>query len=179
MKETVDTHGDIHDKDTCLREEFDGIIPAVPATEGSPVVIAGPCSAESREQTLSCAKLLSKAGIKIFRAGLWKPRTRPGCFEGCGETGLQWLAEVKETTGMLTATEVASPRHVELALASGVDILSRKPCLLTLFLLEGWKVLFILLYCFCFIIHYSECKFNCFFWINQTTSLFADKKSLP
>jgi len=123
MKETVDTHGDIHDKDTCLREEFDGIIPAVPATEGSPVVIAGPCSAESREQTLSCAKLLSKAGIKIFRAGLWKPRTRPGCFEGCGETGLQWLAEVKETTGMLTATEVASPRHVELALASGVDIL--------------------------------------------------------
>ena len=104
MKETVDTHGDIHDKDTCLREEFDGIIPAAPATEGSPVVIAGPCSAESREQTLSCAKLLSKAGIKIFRAGLWKPRTRPGCFEGCGETGLQWLAEAKETTGMLTAT---------------------------------------------------------------------------
>lgn len=101
----------------------DGIMPAIPASTQQLPVIAGPCSAESREQTLSTAIALAEAGIRVFRAGLWKPRTRPGSFEGCGAEGLEWLSEVKRVTGMLTATEVASPSHVELALNSGVDIL--------------------------------------------------------
>ncbi|MFA8436168.1 MAG: chorismate mutase [Marinifilaceae bacterium] len=88
-----------------------------------PMVIAGPCSAETEEQMLSTARDLKKAGIPIFRAGIWKPRTRPNSFEGIGTPGLIWLQKVKEETGMLTATEVANARHVELALGAGVDIL--------------------------------------------------------
>lgn len=88
-----------------------------------PIVIAGPCSAENREQVLETAEKLSANGIKIFRAGIWKPRTKPGGFEGVGVPGLQWLKEVKEKTGMLTATEVATPSHVFEALKAGVDIL--------------------------------------------------------
>ena len=89
----------------------------------SPLIIAGPCSAETEEQLLCTAKELASNGIKIFRAGIWKPRTKPGGFEGVGAPGLQWMKEVKETTGMLTATEVATKQHVEEALAAGIDIL--------------------------------------------------------
>lgn len=88
-----------------------------------PLVIAGPCSAETEEQTLATARALVGCGIKVFRAGIWKPRTRPGSFEGVGSPGLRWLRLVKQETGMLTATEVATARHAEVALAAGVDIL--------------------------------------------------------
>ena len=88
-----------------------------------PVVIAGPCSAETREQVLGTAAKLAANGVKIFRAGIWKPRTRPGGFEGVGVPGLAWLREVKEKYGMLTATEVATPAHVFEALKAGVDVL--------------------------------------------------------
>lgn len=88
-----------------------------------PLIIAGPCSAETRGQTLDTARQLAKAGIKIFRAGIWKPRTKPGGFEGIGEQGLEWLKEVKNETGMYTATEVATPAHVGAALSAGVDML--------------------------------------------------------
>ena len=90
---------------------------------GSPLVMAGPCSAETEEQTLSTARQLAMGGVKVFRAGIWKPRTKPGGFEGIGKEGLQWLKRVKEETGMLVATEVAMRRHVEEALEAGVDIL--------------------------------------------------------
>ena len=88
-----------------------------------PLIIAGPCSAESEEQTLAAARALATIGVRLFRAGVWKPRTHPGCFEGAGEPALQWLRRVKEETGMLTATEVATPEHVEAALAAGIDLL--------------------------------------------------------
>lgn len=88
-----------------------------------PLILAGPCSAETREQTLETAKELASFGIEIFRAGIWKPRTKPGGFEGVGKAGLEWLREVREVTGMMTATEVANSKHVEMALNSGVDIL--------------------------------------------------------
>ena len=88
-----------------------------------PVVIAGPCSAETREQVLETAEKLAANGVKIFRAGIWKPRTKPGGFEGVGVPGLAWLREVKEKYGMLTATEVATPAHVFEALKAGVDVL--------------------------------------------------------
>ena len=88
-----------------------------------PVVIAGPCSAETREQVLETAEKLAANGVKIFRAGIWKPRTKPGGFEGVGVPGLAWLKEVKEKFGMLTATEVATPAHVFEALKAGVDVL--------------------------------------------------------
>lgn len=90
---------------------------------GSPLIMAGPCSAETEEQTLSTARQLAMGGVKVFRAGIWKPRTKPGGFEGIGKEGLQWLKRVKEETGMLVATEVAMRRHVEEALEAGVDIL--------------------------------------------------------
>ena len=95
----------------------------IPYTPGKPLVIAGPCSAETHEQTLKTAMQLAKQGVKIFRAGVWKPRTKPGGFEGMGKEALEWLKEVKEKTGMLTATEVATPSHVELALSHNIDIL--------------------------------------------------------
>lgn len=86
-------------------------------------VIAGPCSAESEEQVMSTAMQLAAKGCHIFRAGVWKPRTKPGGFEGHGEKALPWLQHVKETTGMLVGIEVATPEHVELALKYGIDIL--------------------------------------------------------
>lgn len=88
-----------------------------------PVVIAGPCSAETEEQVMETAKDLAKNGVRIFRAGIWKPRTKPGGFEGVGCVGLTWLQEVKKETGMLVATEVANKQHVEEALNAGVDVL--------------------------------------------------------
>ena len=88
-----------------------------------PLVIAGPCSAETEEQVMSTAAALAGKGIKIFRAGIWKPRTKPGGFEGVGAEGLPWMKRVKDELGMLVATEVATPRHVEAALEAGIDIL--------------------------------------------------------
>ncbi|MBR4534608.1 MAG: bifunctional 3-deoxy-7-phosphoheptulonate synthase/chorismate mutase type II [Bacteroidaceae bacterium] len=88
-----------------------------------PLVIAGPCSAETEEQVMDTAKQLANNGIKIFRAGVWKPRTKPGGFEGKGVEALPWLQRVKAETGMLLATEVANTEHVEAALKAGVDIL--------------------------------------------------------
>ena len=90
---------------------------------GAPLVMADLCSAETEEQVLSTARQLAMGGVKIFRAGIWKPRTKPGGFEGIGKEGLGWLKRVKEETGMLVATEVATRRHVEDALEAGVDIL--------------------------------------------------------
>ena len=92
--------------------------------ENLPLVIAGPCSAESEEQVMKTARDLAKIPqVKVFRAGLWKPRTRPSAFEGVGKRGLQWLKKVKSETGLLTTIEVANPRHVEEALNHGIDIL--------------------------------------------------------
>ena len=88
-----------------------------------PTVIAGPCSAETEEQVVCTAKQLAARGCKIFRAGVWKPRTKPGGFEGNGEQALPWMKQVKEETGMKVATEVATPEHVELAMKYGIDIL--------------------------------------------------------
>ncbi|MCK5065850.1 MAG: bifunctional 3-deoxy-7-phosphoheptulonate synthase/chorismate mutase type II [Bacteroidales bacterium] len=88
-----------------------------------PVIVAGPCSAETEEQVLNTAIPLAKMGIKIFRAGIWKPRTRPNAFEGVGSIGLKWLQTVKQETGLLVSTEVANVKHVYEALKYGVDIL--------------------------------------------------------
>lgn len=88
-----------------------------------PLVIAGPCSAETEEQVLTTARELATYGCKIFRAGIWKPRTKPGGFEGVGVEGLEWLKKIKEETGMLISTEVATPAHVEAALAAGIDLI--------------------------------------------------------
>ncbi|GHT02622.1 cytochrome c4 [Bacteroidia bacterium] len=88
-----------------------------------PLVIAGPCSAETEEQVLTTAKELAAKGIKIYRAGIWKPRTKPGGFEGIGTEGLVWLQRVKKETGMYIATEVATRHHVEEAVKYGTDIL--------------------------------------------------------
>lgn len=88
-----------------------------------PLLIAGPCSAESEEQVLTTAHELSKQGVKIFRAGIWKPRTKPGGFEGVGKEGLAWLKKVKQETGMYVSTEVATQTHVYEALKYGIDLL--------------------------------------------------------
>ena len=89
-----------------------------------PLVIAGPCSAETEEQVMATAKeLVQNEDVRIFRAGIWKPRTRPNSFEGVGEKGLPWLKKVKEETGLLVTTEVANAHHVELALKNDIDIL--------------------------------------------------------
>lgn len=88
-----------------------------------PIIIAGPCSAETEEQVMTTARQLAENGVKIYRAGIWKPRTHPGGFEGVGEKGLEWLAKVKAETGMMTATEVATRQHVIQAVAAGVDVL--------------------------------------------------------
>ncbi|MBO5406015.1 MAG: bifunctional 3-deoxy-7-phosphoheptulonate synthase/chorismate mutase type II [Bacteroidales bacterium] len=98
------------------------VLPGIDASE-RPIIIAGPCSAESREQVLNTAQELAKNGVKIFRAGIWKPRTKPGGFEGVGTVGLPWLKEVKQKTGMLVATEVATAAHVFEAIKAGIDIL--------------------------------------------------------
>lgn len=93
-------------------------------TDNAPLIIAGPCSAETEEQVLATARLLASTGkVNVLRAGIWKPRTRPGEFEGIGSIGLQWLANAKSETGLRISTEVATARHVEEALAAGVDIL--------------------------------------------------------
>lgn len=90
----------------------------------SPIIIAGPCSVESEEQILVTARALAQnPKVQYLRGGIWKPRTRPEAFEGRGEEGLQWLLEAKRETGLPTATEVATPEHVELALRYGVDAL--------------------------------------------------------
>ena len=85
------------------------------------IVFAGPCSAETEAQTLATAEALRARGIRLFRASLWKPRTRPGSFEGVGSEGLPWLQRVERELGMQVATEVASASHVEEALAAGLD----------------------------------------------------------
>jgi len=93
-------------------------------TKGEPLLIAGPCSAETEEQLVATAHLLAKTGkVSALRAGIWKPRTRPGEFEGIGSIGLQWLKRAKDETGLPTAIEVATAKHVEEALEAGVDIL--------------------------------------------------------
>ncbi len=89
-----------------------------------PLLIAGPCSAESEEQVIETARGIAKIGkIQVLRVGVWKPRSRPGTFEGAGDEALQWLKKVKVETGLLTTVEVATPLHVEKAIAAGVDIL--------------------------------------------------------
>jgi chorismate mutase len=88
-----------------------------------PIIITGPCSAESETQIMETACSIANKGIKIFRAGIWKPRTKPGGFEGVGEIGLQWLKRVKRETGMYVATEVATRDHVFEALKAGIDLL--------------------------------------------------------
>lgn len=91
--------------------------------EGRPLIISGPCSAETEEQVMSAAKALKEKHIDILRAGIWKPRTRPNSFEGVGEDGLKWLKRAQDELGMKVGTEVANPQHVELALKYGVDVL--------------------------------------------------------
>lgn len=91
--------------------------------KGKPFVVAGPCSAESKEQVFAIAEALKGQPVQLFRAGVWKPRTRPGSFEGMGEEALQWLKELKETYGIPVAAEVATPGHAELALKYGIDVL--------------------------------------------------------
>ena len=89
-----------------------------------PLIISGPCSAETREQTLdTCVRLAATGVVDVLRAGIWKPRTQPGTFEGVGLPGLAWMAEAKRLTGLPIATEVASKKHVESALEFGVDVL--------------------------------------------------------
>jgi chorismate mutase len=88
-----------------------------------PLVIGGPCSAETEHQVLQIAHELKDSDVTVYRAGIWKPRTRPGMFEGVGAIGLNWLKKVKEQTGLLTATEVANKDHVKLAVENDVDIL--------------------------------------------------------
>lgn len=95
----------------------------LPADDDRPIVITGPCSAETEEQVMNTATQLAAKGYHIFRAGVWKPRTKPGGFEGHGEKALPWMQRVKAETGMLTATEVATPEHVELCLKYGIDVL--------------------------------------------------------
>ncbi len=88
-----------------------------------PLVIAGPCSAETEEQVLKVAHQLKDTDTSVFRAGIWKPRTRPGNFEGVGAIGLKWMQRAKKETGLLLATEVANRNHVELALEADIDVL--------------------------------------------------------
>ena len=93
------------------------------ASAQRPTVIAGPCSAETEEQVMNTAAQLAGKGVKIFRAGIWKPRTKPGGFEGIGKEGLPWLNRVQQELGMKVATEVATKGHVEAALEAGIDVL--------------------------------------------------------
>ena len=88
-----------------------------------PLVIAGPCSAETESQVLQIAHDLKNSDVSIFRAGIWKPRTRPGNFEGVGSIGLKWLQKVKKETGLLITTEVANANHVKIALDHDIDVL--------------------------------------------------------
>ena len=95
----------------------------LPSDNERPFVIAGPCSAETEEQVMTTARQLAMKGCHNFRAGVWKPRTKPGGFEGNGEKALPWMKQVKDETHMLISTEVATPEHVELALKYDMDIL--------------------------------------------------------
>ena len=97
------------------------LLPGVDAKR--PLIISGPCSAETEEQVMTTAVALQKIGVKIYRAGVWKPRTKPGGFEGVGTEALTWLKRVKSELGMYTAVEVANAKHVQEALANDVDIL--------------------------------------------------------
>lgn len=92
-------------------------------TPDLPLLIAGPCSAESETQVLETAHRLDKNRVQVYRAGIWKPRTRPGSFEGVGHIGLKWLVKVKEETGLLTTTEIANAEHARAALDHDIDIL--------------------------------------------------------
>ncbi len=93
-------------------------------TNGKPLIIAGPCSAETEEQLVQTARQLKALGaVHVIRAGVWKPRTRPGSFEGMGEAALPWIQRAKAETGLPFAVEVATPEHIELALKYGVDML--------------------------------------------------------
>lgn len=100
----------------------EGLRPLFDDLTQSPVIIAGPCSAESEKQVLEAAAAIAGCGVGIFRAGVWKPRTKPGGFEGIGSTALRWLAKVKTETGMRVATEVATPSHLAEAVDAGVDL---------------------------------------------------------
>ena len=91
-------------------------------TDPRPSVVAGPCSAETEEQVMETAKGLKELGINLFRAGIWKPRTHPGCFEGIGTPGLEWLQKVKKEYGLKVSTEVATEKHVYECLKYGVDL---------------------------------------------------------
>jgi chorismate mutase len=106
-----------------MSEKLKLIRPDLSKSNNRPLVISGPCSAESEEQVLATAYELSKIGIGVFRAGIWKPRTRPDSFEGMGSQALPWLQKVKKETGMLTATEVANVWHVKECLRHGIDVL--------------------------------------------------------
>lgn len=97
-------------------EEWSGV-------KDRPLIIAGPCSAETEEQVMEAGKQLAKHHIDYMRAGIWKPRTRPNAFEGVGEDGLKWLAQVRDEYGLKVGTEVANPQHVELALKYDIDAL--------------------------------------------------------
>ena len=99
----------------------ESLIPGIDCIK--PLIIAGPCSAETEEQIMTVAQQLSAIGIKVFRAGIWKPRTRPNTFEGAGSEALAWLGRVKKETGMKIAVEVANAKHVYEALKKGVDVL--------------------------------------------------------
>ena len=88
-----------------------------------PLFISGPCSAETEEQVMETGRRVAELGIPVYRAGIWKPRTRPGNFEGLGAVALPWLRKLKEETGLLIATEVANAYHIKEALDHGVDIL--------------------------------------------------------
>ncbi|ULB35271.1 MULTISPECIES: bifunctional 3-deoxy-7-phosphoheptulonate synthase/chorismate mutase type II [Proteiniphilum] len=102
--------------------EFESILlPGI--DEKRPLVISGPCSAETEEQVMVTAGQLASIGVKIFRAGVWKPRTKPGGFEGVGSPALKWLLKAKKETGMYVATEVATEKHVYESLKYGVDLL--------------------------------------------------------
>ncbi len=104
---------------------MDNILPlAIDGQElTKPIIISGPCSAETEEQVLQTARELLRAGVKIYRAGIWKPRTKPGGFEGVGVPGLAWLHKVREETGLKVSTEVANRAHVEAALEYDLDML--------------------------------------------------------
>jgi chorismate mutase len=95
--------------------------PAWKAISGSPIVIAGPCSAESEVQVMETAQALKNSGIHYFRMGLWKPRTRPNSFEGVGEAGLPWMIQAKKETGLRMITEISNARHAEAVLKAGID----------------------------------------------------------
>ena len=88
-----------------------------------PLLISDPCSAESEEQVVQTANDLSKRGVHILRAGVWKPRTRPNGFEGMGTIALRWLVNARESSGLPIATEVANAQHVEACLYAGVDVM--------------------------------------------------------